>query len=116
MSRNLASVTLRDVIANRPAPGLTGREFYASDTLAGYRDNGASWDQFIFPGVHKFSLAIVAQTAQTVTHNLGTLDVIVQVRDSAGKRIEPETEAATDVNTVNLTFGAAFTGRAIVIG
>lgn len=40
----LATVVIRDVIANRPAAGIAGRLFYASDTLRQYRDNGTSWD------------------------------------------------------------------------
>jgi hypothetical protein len=113
MSRTLASVILRDLAANRPAAGINGRQFYASDTGAGYRDNGATWDQ---TGLAKFSAPIVAQTSIALNHNLGTTAVIVQVRDAAGKRAEPETETVTSANVVTLTFGAAFTGTATVIG
>ncbi len=40
----LASVIIRDVIANLPAAGIPGRLFFASDTGAALRDNGTSWD------------------------------------------------------------------------
>lgn len=40
----LASVIIRDVIASRPAASIAGRLFFATDTQAMYRDNGASWD------------------------------------------------------------------------
>lgn len=40
----LASVILYDLVANRPAAGIAGRLFFASDTGAQYRDNGTTWD------------------------------------------------------------------------
>lgn len=40
----LADVIVRDLFANRPAAGIPGRLFFASDTSAEYRDNGSSWD------------------------------------------------------------------------
>lgn len=40
----LASVVVRDLFANRPAAGIAGRLFFASDTGNAYRDNGSSWD------------------------------------------------------------------------
>ena len=42
----LASVIVRDIIANRPAAGIPGRLFYATDTLQLYRDNGSTWDTY----------------------------------------------------------------------
>jgi hypothetical protein len=41
----LPTVVIRDIYANLPAAGIPGRMFYASDTGAGYRDNGTTWDQ-----------------------------------------------------------------------
>lgn len=40
----IAQMILRDVIGSRPAASIPGRIFYATDTNAFYRDNGASWD------------------------------------------------------------------------
>lgn len=40
----LAEVILYDVIGARPAAGIPGRLFYATDTQALSRDNGSSWD------------------------------------------------------------------------
>jgi hypothetical protein len=45
----LSDIVIRDVFANRPAPGLPGRMFYASDTGVAYRDNGTSWDNVFAP-------------------------------------------------------------------
>ena len=46
----IAQMNLRDVIANRPAASIAGRIFYATDTGAGYRDNGSSWDIWMNQG------------------------------------------------------------------
>jgi hypothetical protein len=40
----LASVILRDVIANLPTASIPGRIFFATDTLVIKRDNGTTWD------------------------------------------------------------------------
>lgn len=39
-----ADIHGRGVLASRPAAGLVGREYYATDNTTSYRDNGASWD------------------------------------------------------------------------
>ena len=41
---NLSIVILLNVAGSRPAAGVAGRLFFASDTLKVYRDNGAAWD------------------------------------------------------------------------
>jgi hypothetical protein len=46
----LASVIIRDVIANRPAAGIEGRLFFASDTGIDYYDDGSAW-QVVGAGV-----------------------------------------------------------------
>jgi len=40
----LASVIIRDVIANLPAAGIAGSLFFATDTLVIMRDNATTWD------------------------------------------------------------------------
>jgi hypothetical protein len=66
--------------------------------------------------LQKYTTSWSAQTSVTVTHNLGTTDVTVQVFDSNNVQVDPESLTATSVNVVTLTFGAAFTGRVVVIG
>ncbi len=54
-----------------------------------------------------------------VTHNLGTVNVIVAVYDSTGAhpvRITPTVEEITDANTVTITLGASTSGYVVVIG
>jgi hypothetical protein len=183
---------LLDICANRPTTGPTiGALFFASDTFAGYRWNGTTWDQVsasrpaglagLGSGVATFlgtpssanlaaaltdetgtgaavfaaspaltgtptaptpltadnsttiattayvqaALAVVgslsftdswtSQTTRTITHNLGTKDVDVAVYDSSDVKVDPESVTTTDGNTVTLTFGSAFTGRALII-
>lgn len=63
--------------------------------------------------------AATAGSAQTVTHNLNTLDVHVVVREvSTGQKVDPD-DIATGVNTITVTFAAAITSgqyRVIVFG
>jgi hypothetical protein len=40
----LASVVLRDTLANRPAAGIAGRTFFDTTNTKLQRDNGSSWD------------------------------------------------------------------------
>lgn len=67
-------------------------------------------------GPGRFAVSFTAATSVTVTHNLGTLDVVVTVWDDAGDQILPETSVLTSINVVTLTFGDVVTGRAVVIG
>lgn len=58
----LASVILRDVAANRPAAGIAGRLFVATDTWEISRDNGATWDSIVQPLLRTTSAADPALT------------------------------------------------------
>jgi hypothetical protein len=111
----LASVVVRDLIANRPAASIPGRMFYTTDSGAAgqiFRDNGASWD---FVGMaENISQSFTAQTSVTVTHNLGTLSVMVQVYDNNGYQIIPASIQTTDVNNVVVTFAVAQDGLILV--
>src|SRR6185295_5138556 len=46
-SEPLSDVNGYGVFASRPAAGLRGRLYWASDTGAAYRDNGTTWDTLI---------------------------------------------------------------------
>jgi hypothetical protein len=43
----LGEVILRDAIGDRPAAGVEGRLFVATDEDKLYRDNGATWDEVV---------------------------------------------------------------------
>jgi hypothetical protein len=66
--------------------------------------------------VQQFDASWTSQTSVTVTHNLNTTAVIVQVYDGLGNQSIPQQITATDANTVTLTFGASFTGSCVIIG
>jgi hypothetical protein len=66
------------------------------------------------PGKTSYTTNFSGNSA-TVTHGLGTVKVIVNVYDSTGLQIEPETLTALGPNQVVLTFGAAVTGGTIVV-
>jgi hypothetical protein len=56
-----------------------------------------------------------AVTSINITHGLGTVEVIVQVYDSTGLQIEPETLTVFTTNQVILTFAEAVAGSVVVI-
>ena len=70
----------------------------------------------IVPTALKYTASWSAQTSVTVTHNLGTSAVLVQVQDASGNVVQPQNIAITSANVVTLTFGASFTGSVVVIG
>lgn len=59
----LASVIVRDLLANRPVAGIAGRLFFASDTNQFFRDNGASWDE----NLADLAFGVNKQTVTTYT-------------------------------------------------
>jgi len=114
---NLSNVIVLDVYANRPAAGVAGRLFFASDTFRVYRDGGATWAD-VTPGgtVRVYSATIAAQTSVAIIHGLATLNVIVQVFDAGGIQTGPESCTIMDANNLQLTFGVAFTGKVVIAG
>jgi hypothetical protein len=66
-----------------------------------------------------FAQSFSASTTWTVTHNLGTEDVQIEVFDSASvpkNVLIPDQIEVTDSNTVTVTFNTAQAGQAIVQG
>lgn len=51
----------------------------------------------------------------TISHDLGTSDVVVQVYDVSNNVIIPNEITITDSNTVTIDFGAATTGKAVIV-
>src|ERR1035437_710379 len=68
------------------------------------------------PTALKYATSWVSQTSVTVTHNLGTTAVIVQVYDSNDNQVAAQNVAITSANVVTLTFGAGFSGSVVVVG
>jgi hypothetical protein len=67
-------------------------------------------------GLGKYSTTFSSATSVTVTHNLGTKAVLVQVYDTSGNQVDPQSVTTTSTSVVTLTFGAAFSGSVVVIG
>jgi len=67
-------------------------------------------------GRENYSQALTATTNATLTHNLGTRNVLVECFDELDARIEPGAIYVSDVNTVVVTFAVAQTGRCVVSG
>lgn len=53
-------------------------------------------------------------TSHTVTHNFGTKNVIVSVYNNSDQLILPSSITTTNINTVDLAFDVASTGRVVV--
>ena len=53
-------------------------------------------------------------TSKTVTHNFGTKNVLVSVYNNSDQLILPATTTTTDINTVDVTFDNATSGRIVV--
>lgn len=66
--------------------------------------------------ISSYTTSWTSQTSVTVTHNLNTSNVVVQVANGSGLEIEPETVTCTSANVVTLTFGGSTTGSVVVIG
>ena len=60
--------------------------------------------------------SLTAGAAGTVTHNLGTTDVIVQVKDPSGNLTTPGTVNNYQANSVDITVSVTGTYRVIIIG
>lgn len=66
--------------------------------------------------IRKYVTTWTLQTSVTIAHSLSTTDYSLSVYDANGQPADPETLTPVDVNSFTLGFGAAFTGRAVVIG
>jgi hypothetical protein len=62
------------------------------------------------------SFAFTAATTSTITHNLGSTDVMVQVKDASGELITPNGVNNYTTNSVDINVSATETMRIIIIG
>lgn len=69
-------------------------------------------------GVSKYSTTFSSATTVTVTHSLGTSNVLVQVFDNSSPPVYiiPAGIEITNSNTVTITFAASQSGSVVVIG
>jgi hypothetical protein len=88
---------------------LTGSNFAAQVVALGgilASAAGLYLDTTISARKYSANIGDGSATQYTITHNLGTLDVVAAIRDAAGNNIEPDWQAAS-TNTVVVTFSAA---------
>jgi len=55
-------------------------------------------------------------TTSTITHNLGTTDVLVQIKNSSGELIIPNTVSSYSSNSVDVNVLTSEIMRVIIIG
>jgi hypothetical protein len=63
-----------------------------------------------------YTQSFAAQTSISITHNLGTLNVVVECYDASNLQVGYATYTVTDLNHVTVTFFAPQTGRCVVNG
>ncbi len=101
--RLLADYNLQGTFASRPAAGIEGREYIATDTPFWYYDNGTSWDKFfgtypiITPDNTGFSWVNQGSAVLTTTKDM--LNITVDATSSFRYKTKP---------TVPYTIDAAF--------
>ena len=59
-------------------------------------------------------VTLVADVTQTVTHNLGTTDIIIQYKDPAGDRVFLDEETNYTVNTIDIKASISGTYRVMI--
>lgn len=62
------------------------------------------------------SFKVIAGTPLSITHNLGTVDVLIAFYGKAGVLLIPTSVTCNSVNTVVVTFAANQEGRVVIIG
>jgi hypothetical protein len=67
-------------------------------------------------GKYAADVPMTASTAETVTHSLGSTDVVVQIKDGSGELIIPTTVNNYTINSVDIEVSITGTYRVIVIG
>jgi hypothetical protein len=89
-----APAIYEDILANIPAPGLAGRLFVSTDTLAIYRDTGVAWD-LISGGGGGGTVDSVSGAEGISVDNTDPANPIVELGDSADGSSVPFTENRT---------------------
>ena len=101
---------------------LSGAQFSVTPKPGGglaVDGSGVSIDSSYAGLAKRYAVNVPTNATATITHNLGTLDVVVAVYEvSSGAQVEPDV-AVTSVNVVTLTFATAPTSgqyRCVIVG
>lgn len=102
-------------LASLPVSGAEGDLVLVGDRVYIAIDNTPTWVQLTNVTDYFVHTQTPASASWTVTHNLNTLNVIVQIFDSSNNVILPDTIVATSANVVTVTFNTAVEGKAVVL-
>lgn len=111
-----ADLSLSDITTNDVSITKHGLAPKAPNDATKYLDGTGAYSVPPGSALAKYATSWTSQTSVTVTHSLGTTDVIVQVYDAGSVLVAPESITVTSSTVVTITFGAAFTGSVVVIG
>lgn len=102
-------------LSSLPVSGAEGDLVLVNDHVYIAVDNVPTWVELTNINDYYVHTQAISSDTWTVTHNLNTLNVIVQVYDGSNNVVIPDTIVASTVNTVTVTFGTAVTGKAVVL-
>ena len=109
-------ITIRDDYANKGLvyyDDYTGNFTTHSLVTKGYVDSQVATSTFKYSITRGFTASIT----ETITHSLGTDEVIVQCYDSSGSMVIPGTIQINGLNAVDITFSSTLSSiKTIVIG
>lgn len=84
--------------------------------LVGVLNSNFSYVEGLSGGAQKYVTTLTGVTGQqTITHNLGSTEVIVSIWDSTGNQVFADT-LIFSASAIKVTFEAAFTGKVVVMG
>jgi hypothetical protein len=110
-------VTATSVPIGSPAPGLDMSKWdtVVSGAIGTSGSSGTSGTSGSSPiGTAKVYTSGTAGTSWTFTHNLGTLNPIVQVWGTNGKVVIPQEIVSVDTNTIKIEFPELVAGKATI--
>ena len=101
----LGNLILIDLMENRPAPGIPGRLFFASDDQVAYRDNGASWDVWSLVRRRRLPISQPDNNATVFTFPglAASEDIATALTVAAGDVITVEYVAGASDGSTNIT-------------
>ncbi|MBZ5593220.1 MAG: hypothetical protein LAP39_13345 [Acidobacteriia bacterium] len=102
-----------------PGACSAGEMFYLTNATPGYNLYYCTAANIWTPAgasAPNYSLSFAAQTSVTMTHNLGTSNVVVGCYDASNNEVSYATFTVTDLNHVTVTFFTPQTGRCVVNG
>jgi hypothetical protein len=91
---------------------------YDEDYSPNFSDNSLvtkSWVNSNTTGKYSITKGFTASIVETITHNLGTDEIIVQAYDSTGVQVIPGTVQIINTNDVDITFSSTLSSIKIVV-